>query len=168
MEEDDIVFTIGVLIVSDKGSRGERQDQSGKVIKEMLEDLGTVEYYQVVPDDRSVIQEQLIYMCDSLKLNLILTSGGTGFAKRDVTPEATWSVIEKAVPGITTVMLLSGLEKTPRAMLSRAIAGIRRSSLIINLPGSPKGVRESLEAVKDSLEHGLDILLGQADDCGQH
>lgn len=161
------MFTIGVLIVSDKGSQGEREDQSGAVIKEVLSDLGTVEYYHIVPDDRSMIQEQLVYMCDSLKLNLVLTSGGTGFAERDVTPEATWAVINKAVPGITSAMLFYGLQKTPRAMLSRAIAGIRRKSLIINLPGSPKGVRESLEAVKDSLGHGLEILLGLNGECGQ-
>jgi len=162
------MFTIGVLIVSDKGSRGERQDESGRVIREMLAGLGKVEYYHIVPDDRAAIQEQLIYMCDSLKLNLVLTSGGTGFAERDVTPEATWSVIDKAAPGITGAILFYGLSKTPRAMLSRAIAGIRRKSLIINLPGSPKGVRESLEAIQDSLEHGLQILLGQTGECGEN
>jgi molybdenum cofactor synthesis domain-containing protein len=106
-------------------------------------------------------------MCDVLKLNLVLTSGGTGFAERDVTPEATWSVIQKATTGITVAILMSGMQKTPRAILSRAISGIRRKSLIINLPGSPKGVRESLEAVKDSLGHGLEILLGQTGECGQ-
>jgi len=161
------MFTIGVLIVSDKGSQGEREDQSGAVIKEVLSDLGKVVYYHIVPDDRSMIQEQLIYMCDVLKLNLVLTSGGTGFAERDVTPEATWAVVNKVVPGISNAMLFYGLQKTPRAMLSRAISGIRRKSLIINLPGSPKGVRESLEAIKDTLEHGLEILLGQAGECGQ-
>lgn len=161
------MFTIGVLIVSDKGSRGEREDRCGQVIKEVLSDLGTIEYYQVVADDRSQIQEQLVYMCDTLKLNLVLTSGGTGFAERDITPEATWSVINKAAFGITAAMLFYGLQKTPRAMLSRAISGIRRKSLIINLPGSPKAVRESLEAVKDSLGHGLEILLGQTGECGQ-
>lgn len=161
------MFTIGVLIVSDKGSQGEREDQSGAVIKEVLSDLGNVVYYNIVPDDRSIIQEQLIHMCDVLKLNLVLTSGGTGFAERDVTPEATWAVVNKVVPGISNAMLFYGLQKTPRAMLSRAISGIRRKSLIINLPGSPKGVRESLEAIKDTLEHGLEILLGQAGECGQ-
>lgn len=161
------MFTIGVLIVSDKGSKGEREDRSGEVIKEVLADLGTVKYYQVVPDDRSLIQEQLIHMCDVLKLNLVLTSGGTGFAERDVTPEATWAVINKAAPGIHGAILYYGLQKTPRAMLSRGISGIRRQSLIINLPGSPKGVRESLEAIKDTLRHGLEILLGQTGECGE-
>jgi len=159
--EEEIMYTIGVLIVSDKGSKGEREDRSGEVIKEVLADLGTVEYYHVVPDDRSLIQEQLIHMCDVLKLNLVLTSGGTGFGERDVTPEATWAVINKAAPGIYNAILYYGLQKTPRAKLSRGIAGIRRQSLIINLPGSPKGVRESLEAIRDILRHGLEILLGQ-------
>lgn len=161
------MFTIGVLIVSDKGSRGEREDLCGPVIEEILADFGTVEYYHIVADERALIQEQLIYMCDNLKLNLVLTSGGTGFAPRDVTPEATWAVVDKVVPGIAWAMLATNLEKTPRAMLSRAMSGIRRRSLIINLPGSPKGVRESLEAVLDPLGHGLDTLLGRSEDCGK-
>ncbi|NLB17842.1 MAG: MogA/MoaB family molybdenum cofactor biosynthesis protein [Syntrophomonadaceae bacterium] len=161
------MYTIGVLIVSDKGSRGEREDLCGAVIKEVLADFGKVEYYHIVADERALIQEQLIYMCDNLKLNLVLTSGGTGFSPRDVTPEATWSVVDKVAPGISGAILAANLEKTPRAMLSRAISGIRRRSLIINLPGSPKGARESLEVVLEPLGHGLDILLGKSEDCGK-
>lgn len=161
------MYRIGILIMSDKGSRGEREDLSGQAIMDIVKDFGTVEYYKVIPDEIDIITEQLIYGCDNLKLDLILTSGGTGFSERDVTPEATKNVIEKEVPGIPAAILYYGLQKTPRAMLSRAAAGIRRRTLIINLPGSPKAVRESLEAVIDSLWHGLDILTGQASECAQ-
>ncbi len=162
------MFSIGVMIVSDKGSRGEREDGCGIVIEEMLAGIGEIKHYCIVPDELPEIEEKLLHMCDELKLNLVLTSGGTGFSERDVTPEATTAVIQKMAPGITGAILMAGLQKTPRAMLSRAVAGIRGKTLIINLPGSPKGVRESLEAVADSLEHGLEILTGQTVECGQN
>lgn len=162
------MFRIGILIMSDKGSRGEREDLSGQVIMDMVKDIGKVDYYKVIPDEMDIITEQLIMAADSLKLDLVLTSGGTGFAERDVTPEATKQVIDKEVPGIPAAILLYGLQKTSRAMLSRGAAGIRRKTLIINLPGSPKGVRESLEAIMDSLPHGLEILTGRASECAQN
>jgi molybdenum cofactor synthesis domain-containing protein len=158
---------IGILITSDRGARGEREDVSGQVIREMVGALGTVQYYRVIPDDLVQIQEQLLYMSDDLKLDLILTSGGTGFSERDVTPEATAGVIEKQVPGIPAAMVYYGLQKTSRAMLSRAIAGIRNRTLIINLPGSPRAVREALEAILEPLGHGLEILSAQVTDCAE-
>lgn len=161
------MYKVGILIASDKGSRGEREDASGQVIKEMVKSFGRVEYYQVVPDDIEAIAEQLVYMSDKLQLNLILTSGGTGFAERDVTPEATLKVIERTAPGISAAICYYGLQKTPRAMLSRGIAGIRGRTLIINLPGSPKGAKESLEAIVDALPHGLEVLAGQAFECAR-
>jgi len=126
-----------------------------------------VSFYEVVPDNRETISQKLIYMCDTLKLDLVLTSGGTWFSERDVTPEATYAVIEKVVPGIPDAMRWYGLQKTPRAMLSRATAGIRRQTLIINLPGSVRGVRESLEAIIDTLPHGLNTLKGTSSECGE-
>ena len=161
------MYKVGILIMSDKGARGERIDLSGPQIKQMLGSDYTVEYYEMIPDEREIITEKLRYACDSLSLNLILTSGGTGLSKRDNTPEATLEVIEKLVPGIPEVIRSYGLQKTPKAMLTRGVAGIRGNTLIINMPGSVKGVRESLEAVLPALGHGLDTLIGSATECGQ-
>ncbi|EAX47201.1 molybdenum cofactor synthesis domain [Thermosinus carboxydivorans Nor1] len=160
------MFSIGIITASDKGSRGEREDMSGKTIAEMLAGLGTVKRYVVVPDDQAVISREIIYMADELKIDLILTTGGTGLGPRDVTPEATLAVIDRQVPGIAEAMRAKSLEKTSRAMLSRAVAGLRGRTLIINLPGSPKGVRECLEVVLPALEHGLAIMKGEAGECG--
>ncbi len=157
-----------ILTISDKGSRGERVDGTGPAVKEILEKNDyEVNYYKVIPDEQEQIEAELKYICDELKINLVLTNGGTGFSKRDVTPEATRNVIEKHVPGIGEVMRASSLKITPKAMLSRAIAGIRGDSLIINLPGSPKGASENLEVVMPALRHGLEILIGEASECAR-
>lgn len=161
-------FKVGIITVSDKGSRGERVDESGPAIEEMIKQIGgIVERYVIVPDEQEQIKNELLHMSDTLGLSLVLTTGGTGFSKRDVTPEATLEVVEKLVPGIPEAMRARSLEITPKAMLSRAQAGIRKSSLIINLPGSPKGVRENLEVVIPALRHGIEILLGEASECAR-
>ncbi len=161
------MFKTGILIMSDKGSRGEREDLSGPQIQSMLGDDFSMDYYEIIPDEQELIQEKLVFLCDDLQLDLVLTSGGTGFSRRDVTPDATLAVVGKTVPGIPEAIRYYGLQKTPKAMLSRAAAGIRGNTLIINLPGSVKGVRESLEAVFPALVHGLEILAGSASECGQ-
>lgn len=162
------MYRAGILIMSDKGSRGEREDRSGREIMDMLAGSGyQFEYYEIIPDEREVIEARLIHACDQLRLDVVFTSGGTGFSRRDVTPEATLAVIERLTPGIPEAIRHYGMDKTPKAMLSRAVAGIRGDTLIINLPGSVKGVRESLEAVLPALGHGLEIIIGSATECGQ-
>lgn len=161
------MFKTGILIMSDKGSRGEREDLSGPQIQAMLGEQFSIDYYEILPDEQELIQEKLVYLCDERRLNLILTSGGTGFSRRDVTPDATLAVLEKVTPGIPEAIRYYGLQNTPKAMLSRAVAGIRGDTMIINLPGSIKGVRESLEAILPSLAHGLEIIAGSAAECGQ-
>jgi molybdenum cofactor synthesis domain-containing protein len=157
-----------ILTISDKGSRGEREDGTGPALKEKLDpSIYGVEYYKIIPDDVDKIVEELMYLSDKLKVNLILTNGGTGFSKRDVTPEATMKVIEKNVPGIGEAMRSSSLKITPKAMLSRAIAGIRNETLIVNLPGSPKGAVENLEVILPALPHGIEILIGKATECAR-
>lgn len=163
------MIKVGILTISDKGSRGEREDLSGKVIEEVVKKInGEVKYYQIIPDEKDIIQEELIRAVDNLHLDLILTTGGTGLGKRDVTPEATLAIIEKEVPGISEIIRSESFKKTNRAILSRGVAGIRKESLIINLPGSPKGVRESLEIILDAVPHGIEILKGQVTECGRN
>ena len=161
-------YTAAVITASDKGAAGQREDISGKVLIELLEKEGfTVKNYCVLPDERVVIADKLRYLCDELQVTLILTTGGTGFSPRDITPEATKDVIERATPGIPEAMRLASLAITPKAMLSRAEAGIRGRSLIINMPGSPKAVKESFEAIQPALGHGIDIMMSKASECAR-
>lgn len=160
--------TLGIIVASDKGSKGLRTDESGEMIRKITEAQGyTVIKQEIIPDDIDTLKNAMLDMSDVLGCSLILTTGGTGFSKRDNTPEATRLVIERECPGIVEAMRWISFLKTPRAMLSRAIAGIRGDSIIINLPGSPKAVRECLEVILDPLAHGIDILLGDAKDCAQ-
>jgi len=156
------MYKVAVLTTSDKCSKGQREDKSGKIVQEAVKDLpGEVVKYDLVPDEPEIIKERLIDYCDNLKVDLVLTTGGTGFTPRDFTPEATREVIEREVPGIPEAMRVLCLKSTKKAMLSRAIAGIRKRTLIINLPGSSRGAKESLEVLLDGLPHGLDMLLNK-------
>ena len=157
-----------IITMSDSRSQStEKADESGAVIKEILEanDYEVV-YYELISDDLDGIKNSLIRVCDQ-NISLVLTTGGTGLSKRDNTPEATKAVIEKEVQGISEAMRYHSLQITPRAMLSRGVSGIRQNSLIINLPGSPKAVRENLEYIIPSLRHGLEILRGEASNCAR-
>ena len=157
-----------IITASDSGYRGEREDLSGPVIKEILEREGyEVISMDILPDDQVMLAGKLQEIADSEKAELILTTGGTGFSERDVTPEATEEVIERKVLGIPEAIRAYSMTITKRAMLSRATAGIRGKTLIVNLPGSPKAVRESLEYIIDALAHGLEILSGEARDCAR-
>ncbi|MCL2402078.1 MAG: MogA/MoaB family molybdenum cofactor biosynthesis protein [Oscillospiraceae bacterium] len=158
------MFTAAVITVSDKGSVGQRVDTAGPLICEMLAGAGfQVTHTSIIPDEREVIEQELIKCADELDIALVMTTGGTGFSPRDITPEATIAVCDKLAPGIPEAMRLESLKITPRAALSRSQAGIRGGTLIVNLPGSPKAVRENLEAVLDSLEHGLEMLRGETE-----
>ncbi len=156
------MIRVGILTVSDLGSRGEREDTAGRALRERIEQMGwSVDRYEIVPDERSVISARLREWADDGRLQLVLTTGGTGFAERDVTPEATLEVLDKRAPGISEAIRAAGLKKTPMSILSRGEAGIRRRTLIVNLPGSRKGAVESLEAVTEALPHGIDVILGK-------
>lgn len=161
------MFRVGILTVSDKGHAGERYDTSGPELARLL-DPGRfeVKHFRIVPDDQEAIVAALVAWSDEEKLDLILTTGGTGFTPRDITPEATLAVAERLAPGLPEAMRAAGLAKTPHAMLSRGVAVLRGSTLIINLPGSPKGARESLEAVLPALPHALEKLKGSPEECG--
>lgn len=160
------MINVGIITASDKGSKGEREDRSGEVIKEIVAAKGwQIIDYVILPDERDQLADQMRRWCDEEAVDLILTTGGTGFSKRDCTPEATMDVVEKLVPGIPEAMRYYSLQITPRAMLSRSMAGIRKNTLIINLPGSPKAVRENLEAIMGSLAHGIGILQGTSNEC---
>ena len=154
-----VMFNLGILTCSDMASRGEREDTSALVVREILSAIGfNVVNYDVVPDDQKTIADTLTSWADEGFTDLIITTGGTGMGPRDVTPEAMWSVIQRDVPGIPEVMRQEGVKNTPMAMLSRSVAGIRGKCLIINLPGSPKAVRESLDAIQGILIHALHTL----------
>jgi len=152
---------IAVLTSSDRCSKGETEDVSGKLVSEMVKTInGRTAAYDIVPDEIPAIKAKLLHYCDTLKVNVVITTGGTGFSGRDVTPEATAQAIEKNIPGLPELMRAEGLKKTKKACLSRGICGIRGNTIIINLPGSPKAVKESLEAILDLLPHSLEMLSG--------
>lgn len=162
-------LSFAIVTVSDRSARGEREDQSGPALKEYLEHKGAqVVKTLVIPDDMEKIKETLTELCDSPNApEIILTTGGTGVSPRDVTPEATRAVLEKEVPGLAEAMRAESLKKTPMAMLSRAVCGIRKRTLIINLPGSVRGALENLEVVAPALGHAVEILRQKISDCQQ-
>jgi molybdopterin adenylyltransferase len=161
------MFTVGVLTISDKGARGERQDKSGAVIREVLSSMDvSIVNYDIVPDEQELIVAKLVKWTDEDDLDVLITTGGTGLTPRDVTPEATLAVVDRIVPGFAEAMRADSLKKTPHAMLSRAVVGTRGKCLIINLPGSPKAVRECLQVILPALPHAVETLKGQSDECG--
>ena len=161
------MFTAGILTISDKGAKGEREDESGKLIGKLLAPLAIqVEKYDIVPDEKEVITARLKEWADEIRLDLIITNGGTGLSPRDITPEATLAVVDRVAPGFVEAMRAQSAKKTPFAMLSRAVAGIRGRSLIINLPGSPRAVEECLEVILPALPHAIEVLRGEAKEHG--
>lgn len=163
------MYKVGIITLSDKGSAGQREDLSGPAIKDILSDFSNFQVgkYLILPDEKEKIVHEMKNMCDEQNIDLILTTGGTGFSKRDVTPEATLEVIERRASGIPEAIRAYSLQITPRAMLSRAEAGIRGTTLIINLPGSPKAIKEVLAYLLPSVEHGLDILQAKTSECAR-
>ena len=158
---------VGVITVSDRGSRGEREDASGEVIRKMVRGLGAeVAFSTIVPDEREEIKRALLRGADEMGLDLMVTTGGTGGSPRDVTPDATREVIEWEIPGFAEAMRMAGLKKTPHAMISRALCGVRGRTLIVNLPGSPKAVREGLEVILPAIPHTIAKLRGDPEECG--
>lgn len=161
-------FKAAVITVSDKGARGERVDESGPAAKEMLEEAGyEVVETLIIPDEPEELKTELIRLADEVRADLVVTSGGTGFSMRDQTPEATLAVADRLAPGITEAIRYQSMAVTNRAMLSRGVSVIRRQTVIVNLPGSPKAVRESLGYILDSLDHGIRILRGSASECAR-
>jgi molybdopterin adenylyltransferase len=157
-----------IITLSDKGSKGERDDESGMVIRDMLGTINAqIAHYAILPDEKDLIVDALTRLSDSGGIDLVLTTGGTGVAPRDVTPEATRVVIDRELPGMAEAMRAESLKKTPHAMISRAVAGIRNRTLIINLPGSPKAVRENLAVVLPALSHAVEKIKGDPSDCAQ-
>lgn len=162
------MYRAGIVTLSDKGAAGEREDVSGAVIREILEKTGfEVVSYKLLADEGEDLKEELMRLSDEVECDLVLTTGGTGFSPRDVTPEATLSVADRNAPGIAEAIRAYSMTVTKRAMLSRGASVIRGSTLIINLPGSPKAVRESLEYILDTLSHGLEILSGRGGECAR-
>ena len=156
----------GVLTISDKGSKGERKDESGEIIVRMLEEQGfSVLKKKIVPDDREQITDMLVAWVENDQLSLIITTGGTGLSPTDVTPQAMKEVVDYEVPGMAEAMRAASLKKTPHAMISRAMVGVRKTCLIINLPGSPNGAKENLSVVLPALNHALSKLAGDRSDC---
>jgi len=163
-------YTAAVITVSDKGFRGERVDTSGPALCHMLQEAGwEVIHTAIVPDEREDIRKELIRCADELGAALVLTTGGTGFSPRDITPEATLDVVERLTPGISEAMRAESMRITPKGCLARQAAGIRGRTLIVNLPGSEKAAKENIAAVLDPIRHGVDMLLGEGSaDCGDH
>ena len=162
------MYCAAVLTVSDRSFRGERPDEGGPLVAEILKNAGyEVVRTAIVPDEQAQIEEKLRQIADSGEVQLLVTTGGTGFAPRDVNPEATLAVCDRLTPGIPEAMRYASMQVTSRAMLSRAQAGIRKGTLIINLPGSPKAAKENLEAVLPALSHGLEMLSGRPADCAK-
>lgn len=160
-------ITVAILTMSDKASRGEREDLSYGVIVETLKNAiaeAEIVFYRVVPDEQAIIRQNLIDLADEMQVELVLTTGGTGLSPRDVTPEATMEAITTIVPGLAEAMRAESLKKTPAAMISRAVAGIRKRTLIINLPGSPKGAKECLEVVSSAIPHAIEVMKGEVGD----
>ncbi|MGD8504314.1 MAG: MogA/MoaB family molybdenum cofactor biosynthesis protein [Syntrophobacterales bacterium] len=157
-----------ILTISDRGSRGEREDRSGPMVQEMLHHAGfSIVHTEVLPDDQKIIEQQLRQLADESCLDLVVTTGGTGVSPQDVTPDATLAVIQRQVPGMAEAMRAASASKTPHAMLSRAVAGIRGQTLIVNLPGSVKGAQENLEVLLPALEHALEKIQGDPSECGR-
>jgi molybdenum cofactor synthesis domain-containing protein len=164
LKSKEKMIKVAVLTLSDRVSKGERQDISGPAIEKLIKKIDArVVSYDILPDRKNLIKKKLISLCR--KADLILTTGGTGVSPRDVTPEATREVIEKEIPGIAEAMRLKGLKKTPFAMISRAVAGIRGKTMIINLPGSPKAVEENLLAILKVLPHAIEKIKGNSEEC---
>ena len=162
-------YTAAVITVSDKGARGERVDTSGPAVRAMLEEAGfEVVYTSIIPDAKAQIKEELIRCADEKKIALVMTTGGTGFSQRDITPEATLAVIERETRGIPEAMRYYSMQITPRGCLSRSAAGIRGKTLIVNLPGSEKAARENLAAVIAPIAHGMDMLFSEGSSDHQH
>jgi molybdenum cofactor synthesis domain-containing protein len=161
------MFKVAIITLSDKGYEGKREDLTGPKLKEYVQnnELYKVVSYTLIKDDSEMLQNELIRICDNNIADLVLTNGGTGFSKRDITPEATKAILEKEIPGISEYMRMKSSEITKKAILSRGVSGIRNNSIIINLPGSPKGAIENLSFVIDSLDHGIEILKGEATEC---
>ncbi|MDD5722432.1 MAG: MogA/MoaB family molybdenum cofactor biosynthesis protein [Syntrophales bacterium] len=161
------MITGGVITLSDKGSRGEREDISGKEVVRMLADLDIrVADYEIIPDEKEVIKDKIREYTDTKNLDLVVTTGGTGVSPRDVTPDATLEVLDRELPGMAEAMRRESMKKTPHAMISRAVAGIRGRSLIVNLPGSPRGARENLAVILPALKHAIEKIKGDESDCG--
>ncbi len=155
-----------IITLSDKGAAGERKDESGQVIGDMIKSIGaSIAHYEILPDDEQRIKEVLLHLADGGGIDLIITTGGTGVSSRDVTPEATRAVLERELPGMAEAMRAESMKKTPHAMISRAVAGIRRSTLIVNLPGSPRAVRENLTVILPALSHAIEKIKGDQSDC---
>ncbi len=162
-------YTAAVITISDKGARGERVDTSGPAVRTMLEEAGfEVVYTSIIPDEKAQIEEELIRCADEKKIALVMTTGGTGFSQRDITPEATLAVIERETRGIPEAMRWASLQITPRGCLSRSAAGIRGKTLIVNLPGSEKAARENLAAVIAPIAHGMDMLFSEGSTDHRH
>ncbi len=162
------MFSVGILTISDKGASGEREDTSGRILRELAETFpAKVLIYQCIPDEKRMICDHLVSFCDKWKTDLILTTGGTGISPRDVTPDATQTVIDYLIPGVGEIMRMEGYRKNPRAVISRAIAGVRGRTLIVNMPGSPRAVRECFGILMPILPHAIEKMKGDSSECGQ-